>query len=78
MCPKHEIKLYDTVYSDIDQPTKALLIEMFNEGVHVTVDGQLQKQKRDRGCGVFCIDIITSLLHNLVAGSLFSHYFGLV
>ena len=68
LCPENEIRLYNTVYSDIDQPTKALLIEMFNEGVRVTVDGQLQKQKGDRDCGVFNIAVTTSLLHNLVSG----------
>ena len=68
LCPENEIRLYDTVYSDIDQPTKALLIEMFNEGVQFTVDGEFQKQKGDRDCGVFCIAVTTSLLHNLVPG----------
>ena len=68
LCPENEIRLYDTVYSDTDQPTKALLIEIFNEGVQVTVDDQLQKQNGDRDCGVFCIAITTSLLHNLVPG----------
>ena len=68
LCPQNEIRIYDTFCSEIDQPTKALLIEMFNEGVQVTVDGQLQKQKGDRDCGAFCIAVTTSLLHNLVPG----------
>ena len=68
MCPENEIKLYDTVYSNIDQPTKALLIEIFNEGVQITMDDHLQKQNGDRDCGVFCIAITTSLLHNLMPG----------
>ena len=68
LCPENEIRFYDTVYSDIDEPTKALLVEMFNEGFQVTVDDQLQKQEGDRDCGVFCIAITTSLLHNLVPG----------
>ena len=63
LCPKNEIKLYDTVYSDIDQTTTVLLIEMFNEGVQVTMDGQLQKQERDRDCGVFCIAITILLCY---------------
>ena len=41
LCPKIEIKLYDTVYGDIHQPTKALLIEIFNEGVQIIMDDQL-------------------------------------
>ena len=40
----YEIRLYDTVYSDIDQSTKALLIKMFDKEVYITVDGELQKQ----------------------------------
>ena len=53
MCPENEIKLYDTVYSNIDQPTKALLIEIFNEAVQITMDDHLQKQNEDRDCGFF-------------------------
>ena len=64
----YEIRLYDTVYSDIDQSTKALLIKMFDKEVYITVDGELQKQKGDTDCGVFCIAVATSLLHNLVSG----------
>ena len=53
LCPKNEIKLYDTVYSDNNQPTKALLLEMFNEGVQVKMDCQLQKQEGERDYGIF-------------------------
>ena len=76
LCPENEIRFYDTVYSDIDQPTKGLLTEMFNEGFQVTVDDQLQKQKGDKDCGVF---VLLSLLFCFITwclGHLCSHFFG--
>ena len=68
MSSGYEIRLYDTIYSDIDQSTKASLIKTFNKEVYITVDGELQKQKGDTDCGVFCIAATTSLQHNLVPG----------
>ena len=47
---------------------QTLVTKMFTERVQVTMDGQLQKQKGDTDCGVFCIAVTTSLLHNLVPG----------
>ena len=41
---------------------------MFGEDVTVTVDTQVQKQIGDKDCGVFCIAIVTSLLHNQTPG----------
>ena len=68
MSSGYEIRLYDTVYTDIDQSTKALLIKMFDKEVYITMDGELQKQKGDTDCGAFCIAVATSLLYNLVPG----------
>ena len=67
-CHDNEIKYYDTIYNDIDQQTQDLLDNMFGENVTVTVDTQVQKQKGDKDCGVFCIAIATSLLHNQAPG----------
>ena len=41
---------------------------MFGEDITVTVDTQVQKQKGDEDCGVFCIAIAISLLHNQAPG----------
>jgi len=68
LCHDNEIKYYDTIYNDIDQRTQDLLNKMFGEDVTVTVDTQVQKQKGDKDCGVFCIAIATSLLHNQTPG----------
>ena len=43
--------------------TMALLYEMFDEEITVTVDTQLQKQEEDIDCGVFCIAITSSFLY---------------
>ena len=66
LCRDNEIKYYD---NDIDQQTQDLLNNMFGEDVTVTVDTQVQKQKGDKDCGVFCIAIATSLLHNQTPGT---------
>jgi len=68
LCPDNEVRYYDTVYSDIDQQTHDLLKNMLGDDVTVTVDSQVQKQKGDKDCGVFCIAIATSLLHNQSPG----------
>ena len=68
LCRDNEIKYYDTVYNDIDQRIQDLLNNMFGEDVRVTVDTQVQIQKGDKDCGVFCIAIATSLLYNQTPG----------
>ena len=68
LCRDNEIKYYDTVYNDIDQRIQDLLNNMFGEDVTVTVDTQVQIQKGDKDCGVFCIAIATSLLYNQTPG----------
>lgn len=67
-CVDNEVRYYDTIYKDIDQPTHDFVNNMFDEDITITVDTQMQKQKGDRDCGVFCIAITTSLLHDQIPG----------
>ena len=68
LCHNNEIRYYDTIYNDIDQQTHNLLNTMFGEDIKVTMDTQVQKQKEDKDCGVFCIAVATSLLFNQPPG----------
>jgi len=62
-----ELSLYDTVYNDIDDSTKALIRSMFEEDITVTI-AQVQKQTGDVDCGVYSVAIATSLLYGLSPG----------
>ena len=67
-CSGDDLKMYDTVYNDIDGSTMALLNSMFEEKINVSMVPQVQKQQGDVDCGVFCAAIATSLLHDLSPG----------
>ena len=67
-CSGTELLVYDTVYSDIDDSTMALIQSTFKEDItHVAV-AKIQKQHGDVDCGVFSVAIATSLLHGLSPG----------
>ena len=67
-CSGDDLKMYDTVYDDIDSSTMALLNSMFEENINVSMVPRLQKQKGDVDCGIFSTAIATSLLHGLSPG----------
>lgn len=67
-CSGDNLKMYDTVYNDIDGSTMALLNSMFEEKINVIMVPQVQKQQGDVDCGVFSAAIATSLLHGLSPG----------
>ena len=67
-CSGNDLKMYDTVYDDIDSSTMALLNSMFEESINVSMVPQIQKQKGDLDCGIFSAAIATSLLHDLSTG----------
>ena len=66
-CPNGNVRVYDTVFNDIDDSTMSLLNSMFSKNITVTL-APLQKQQGSVDCGVFSIAIATSLLHSLIPG----------
>ena len=64
-CSGTELLVYDTVYSDTDDSTMALIQSMFKEDINIThvAVAKIQKQHGDVDCGVFSVAIATSLLH---------------
>ena len=64
-CDGNNVNVYDTVYDNMDSSTLDLLNSMFEEDVTFSNVEQLEKQQGDVDCGVFCIAIVTSLLHGL-------------
>ena len=47
------IHIFDSVYSDIDESTGALVSSMFNQPVELQVHSSLEKQKGSSDCGVY-------------------------
>ena len=63
-CSGDDLKMYETVFDDIDSFTMALLNSMFEENINVSMVPQLQ----NKDCGIFSTAIATSLLHGLSPG----------
>ena len=55
--------IFDSVYSDIDEDTRALVSGMFDQRVELEVYPRLEKQNGGMDCGVYCIAVCASLLH---------------
>lgn len=55
------VKVYDTVYSDIDEATKACLLRIFGSSNYTMVS--MPKQVGGLDCGVYAIAIITTLAY---------------
>ena len=58
-----KIDIFDSVYSDIEENTAALVSGMFDQPVELKVYPSLEKQKGSMDCGVYCIAVCASLLH---------------
>ena len=58
-----KIDIFDSVYSDIEENTEALVSGMFDQPVELKVYSNLEKQKGSMDCGVYCIAVCASLLH---------------
>ena len=59
----NKIDIFDSVYSDIDEDTKALVSGMFDQPVELEGYPSLEKQNGDVDCGVYCVAVCASLLH---------------
>lgn len=55
--------MFDTVYSDVDEHTREVINNMFEQRVDINMSQGVQKQEGIVDCGPFCIAIATSLLH---------------
>ena len=58
-----QIDIFDSVYSDIDENTEALVCGMFDQPVELKIYPSLEKQKGSMDCGAYCIAVCASLLH---------------
>ena len=58
-----KIDIFDSVYSDIEENTEALVTDMFDQPVELKVYLRLRKQKGSMDRGVYCIAVCASLLH---------------
>ena len=58
-----QIDIFDSVYSNIEENTEALVSGMFDQPVELKVYPSLEKQKGSMDCGVYCIAACASLLH---------------
>uniref|UniRef100_A0A1X7TR33 Uncharacterized protein n=1 Tax=Amphimedon queenslandica TaxID=400682 RepID=A0A1X7TR33_AMPQE len=56
--------VYDSIYTDIDEQTKKIIGDIFEEEIEIVVPQSTQKQKGSTDCGVFSIAMATSLLHS--------------
>ena len=59
-----EVRIYDSFYPTIHEETKDFINSMFDGKISRLTMAAMQKQEGSTDCGVFCIVIITSLLHN--------------
>ena len=58
-----QIDIFDSVYSDIDKNTEALVSGMFDQPVELKVYPSVEKQKGSMDCGAYCNAVCASLLH---------------
>ena len=58
----NKIGIIDSVYSDIDEDTKALVSCMFDQPVELEVYPSLEKQSGGMDSGYYCIAVCASLL----------------
>ena len=55
------VQIYDSVYRDVDEPTKRIIYNVYPCGTRIKVMGTTQKQKGGNDRGVFAIAFATSL-----------------
>ena len=58
-----QIDTFDSVYSNIEENTEALVSGMFDQPVELKVYPSLEKQKGSMDYVVYCIAVCASLLH---------------
>ena len=64
-CSDGIVKIYDSVYRHLDEPTKKTLHQVFPNDTRIKVVGTTQKQAGGRDCGVFAIAFATSMAFGL-------------
>ena len=55
------VLIYDSVFRNVDEPTKSVLYNVFPSSTRVKVSGKAQKQTGGNDCGVFALAFATSL-----------------
>ena len=55
------VKLYDSVFRNIDDPTKQILYKYFPKNAKIKVVGKAQKQVEEKDCGIFALAFAISL-----------------
>lgn len=61
--------VFDTLYSDIDNHTKQLVMKIFEEGREVRMENG-PRQEGIKDCGIFAIAICTSLAYSQLPSSI--------
>ena len=59
-CNNGMVKIYDSIFQNIDEPTKQILYKCFPSNTHIIVVGKTQKQVGEKDCGIFAIAFSTS------------------
>ena len=60
-CNDGMVKIYDSVFRNIDDPTKQILYKYFPKNAKIKVVGKAQKQVGEKDCGIFSLAFSTSL-----------------
>ena len=59
-----KVYVYDSLYSEVNKYTEEIIATICGGNVEVCCFQDLQKQEGTNDCGLYCIAIATSLLHN--------------
>ena len=60
-CDDGMVLIYDSVFRNVDEPTKRVLYNVFPSSTKVKVSGKTQNQKGGYDCGLYALDFATSL-----------------
>ena len=60
-CSNEMVKIYDSVFRSINDPTKQILYKYFPKNAKIKVVGKAQKQVGEKDCGIFAVAFATSL-----------------
>lgn len=60
-CDDGMVLVYDSVFRNVDEPTKRVLYNVFPTTTRIKVSGKAQKQTGGNDCGVFALAFATSL-----------------
>lgn len=72
-CNDGIVKIYDSVYQHLDEPTKKTLHQVLPNNTRNKVVGTIQKQMRGKDCRVFAITFATSIAFGFDVGTTTFH-----